>query len=192
MSNSREEFKQTLTLTLESIFDELKQHSKELAQNCVLPTESLEIKIDPMFNDTCPSVQVTYNFLPSQDLAQKCIDSKRNYVIEETTSPLTRHLREELVRNHFDYIDDTTHKEFKDSTNTNTIHHMDRTKVIKDGKEILSCIWGYFEVDGEKSEWSNGWPNKLEVLGVDFDDAITMSIDEIIDFLKEKADENPT
>lgn len=79
MSNSREEFKETIALTLESIFDELKQHAKELAQNCVLPTESLEIRIDPMLNDTCPSVQVTYNFLPSQELAQKCIEARMNY-----------------------------------------------------------------------------------------------------------------
>lgn len=80
MNNSREEFKETLALTLETMFDELKQNSKQLAQNCILPTESMEIKINPMFRDTCPSIQVTYNFLPNKEVLPKFSDARNKYI----------------------------------------------------------------------------------------------------------------
>ena len=84
MTDPHENFKEELALTLETIFDDLKQHSKELAQNCVLPTESLEIKINPMFNDMCPSIEVTYNFIPNQERIYKILEARNACFRRET------------------------------------------------------------------------------------------------------------
>lgn len=64
----RDDFKEKLAKTLESIFDELKKDSKTLANVCVLPTHSLDITISPVgAMDEIPLIKVTYEFLPNKE-----------------------------------------------------------------------------------------------------------------------------
>lgn len=97
-------------------------------------------------------------------------------------SPLTQELRDQLDAHGFEWKDASSHEEIPSCDH---ISHMERTKIMDGDQEILSCIWGYFETSGHKSEWSAGWPNSIEVLGMDVVyDVVAATIEEIIDYLK--------
>lgn len=72
--DNREDFQDLLAKCLESIFEDLKNSSKILAEKCVLPTASMEIKIKPVGDigmSEIPEIEVTYDFLPSKEAIEK-------------------------------------------------------------------------------------------------------------------------
>lgn len=43
------------------------------------------------------------------------------------------------------------------------VYHMERTKVIDDGIDVASVIWGYSGIVGRETGSTSGWPDALEV-----------------------------
>lgn len=75
---NREAFQEGLANCLESIFEDLKNSSKVLAEKCVLPTASMEIKIKPVGDigmSEIPGIEVTYDFLPSKEAIEKLFET---------------------------------------------------------------------------------------------------------------------
>lgn len=76
---NRKEFQDGLSKCLESIFEDLKNSSKVLAEKCVLPTARMEIKIKPvgdMGMSEIPGIEVTYEFLPSKEAVENLFEKE--------------------------------------------------------------------------------------------------------------------
>lgn len=91
-------------------------------------------------------------------------------------SYLTKKLRSVLDDNGYEWIDNTG--------SSISVYYgdnlMERTVVLRDGRPILICLYGYFTSNGRKTAWSHGWPDSLEV------NQKPTPINEIIQLLKEE------
>lgn len=72
-------------------------------------------------------------------------------------SPLMQRLRDEL---------DAAGIEWRDASEefaSGGYHYrMERTKAMRDGEELASCIWGYGGPAGHETGMSHGWPDRIE------------------------------
>lgn len=101
--------------------------------------------------------------------------------VELGKCPQMAYLRQEIARRGYEYRDDSS---VVDGPLHDYRHVMLRTKWTHDGEEV-SVIWGYFDLDGERTWMTYGAPEMLECWYVPHDkEPVPMTV---VDILRECA-----
>lgn len=96
-------------------------------------------------------------------------------------SPIMQELRFRLDAEGIEWLDASE----EDRAGSGCIWHMERTKIMRDGAELASCIYGYSGIDGCVSGTSYGWPYMIESMDEKSGpEPVPRTVDEIMEVVR--------